>query len=191
MKPLRVFLIGSALGSSLVGCAGVPAPKTPLTLVRHVEIPRFMGDWFVIAGIPTWLERGAHNPRESYRLDEDGTVATTFSFNAGSSDGPMKTYRSKGIVVDTASNAVWAQQYVWPFKADYRIAYLSDDYRHVVVARDKRDYVWIMSRSPTMADADLARLTEFVRSQGYDTEKLERMPQAHGEVAPEPSTIKR
>ena len=40
-----------------------------------------------------------------------------------------------------AAGAVWGQQYIWPIKADYRVAYLSDDYRHVVIGREKRDYV--------------------------------------------------
>ena len=178
MKFRPVVLFGSMLGNVLAGCASAPAPTKPLTLVPHVELPRFMGDWYVIASIPTWLEKDAHNPKESYRLDADGTVATTFTFNAGSADGPVKTYTSKGIVIDSASNAVWGQQYVWPFKADYRISYLSSDYGQVVVAREKRDYVWIMSRSPTMSDADLRSLTEFVRSQGYDVAQLQRVPQA-------------
>ena len=56
------------------GCAG---SQPPLETVDYVDIDRFMGDWYVIANIPTFLERGAHNAVESYRLDEDGTVATT------------------------------------------------------------------------------------------------------------------
>ena len=175
LRPLTLF--GSMLGSLLPGCASAPAPTVPLTLVPHVDLARFMGDWYVIASIPTWLEKNARNPKESYRLDADGTVATTFRFNADSADGPVKTYTSKGIIIDSASNAVWGQQYVWPFKADYRISYLSPDYRQVVIAREKRDYVWIMSRSPRMSDADLRTLTEFVRSQGYDVAKLQRVPQ--------------
>ncbi len=182
MKLRPLILIGSMLGSLLPGCASAPAPTLPLTLVPHVDLARFMGDWYVIASIPTWLEKDAHNPKESYRLDTDGTVATTFRFNADSADGPVKTYTSKGIVLDPASNAVWGQQYVWPFKADYRVSYLSPDYRQVVIAREKRDYVWIMSRSPSMSDADLRTLTEFVRSQGYDVAKLQRVPQAQADA---------
>jgi len=184
MKLRPVVLFCSMLGSVLAGCASAPASTNPLTLVPHVDLSRFMGDWYVIASIPTWLEKGAHNPKESYRLDADGTVATTFTFNADSADGAVKTYTSKGIIVDSTSNAVWGQQYVWPFKADYRISYLSPDYMQVVIARQKRDYVWIMSRSPTMSDADLRSLTEFVRSQGYDVAKLQRVPQARGDAAP-------
>ena len=51
-----------------------------------------MGDWYVIANIPTFLEKNAYNPIESYEINPDGTIATTFSFNAGSYDGEQKIY---------------------------------------------------------------------------------------------------
>ncbi|MDQ6628591.1 MAG: lipocalin family protein [Pseudomonadota bacterium] len=163
----------------LAACATAPpSGHPPLALARDIDLGRFMGDWYVIAAIPTIVERRAHNPMDSYRLDPDGSVATTFSFNEGAPDGPRRHYGSRGFVAAGTGNAVWGQQYVWPIRADYRIAYLADDYSEVVVAREKRDYVWIMARTPRIADADLARLTAFVAAQGYDASRLQRMPQA-------------
>ena len=69
----------------LSGCQSAPHP--PLALVPHVDLPRFMGDWYVIASIPTFIERGAHDAVESYRLAADGTIETTFTFRAGGFDG--------------------------------------------------------------------------------------------------------
>ncbi|MDM0044507.1 lipocalin family protein [Variovorax dokdonensis] len=164
-------------GVAVAGCASSPDRKLPpLALADHVDLPRFMGDWYVIASIPTFLEKGAHNPKENYRLDADGTIATTFTFNADAFDGPLRTYESRGYVLDQRTNAIWGQQYVWPIKADYRIAYVSDDYAQTVVAREKRDYVWIMARTPSIPDADLRRLTDFVAKQGYDPALLVRAP---------------
>jgi apolipoprotein D and lipocalin family protein len=80
-------------------------------------------------------------------------------------------------VGDHGSNAVWGMQFVWPIKAAYRIAYLSDDYGQTVIAREARDYVWIMARSPSISEADYARLTAFIASMGYDTAQLRRVPQ--------------
>ena len=174
---MRLHLIGLACIGALAGCAADPGTAMkPVALVAKVDIPRFMGDWYVIANIPTFLEKGAHNAKDSYTLAPDGTIPTTFSFNADGFDGPLKTYGSKGFVLD-ASGAIWGQQYIWPIKADYRIAYLSPDYTQTVIAREKRDYVWIMARTPTIPEADLQRLIAFVGSQGYDTAKLQRVPQ--------------
>jgi apolipoprotein D and lipocalin family protein len=169
--PLAVLLVA--------GCASAPEMK-PVTLVTKVDLPRFMGDWYVIANIPTFLEKGAHNAKDSYTLAPDGTIPTTFSFNADGFDGPRKSYGSKGFVMDGGANAVWGQQYIWPIKADYRISYLSPDYTQTVITREKRDYVWIMSRTPTMPEADLAKLIAFVGTQGYDISKIQRVPQASG-----------
>ncbi|MDP9043648.1 MAG: lipocalin family protein [Pseudomonadota bacterium] len=174
---MRLRSIGLAAAAVLAACAGgPPAGLPPVAVVPHVDLPRFMGDWYVIANIPTFLEKGAHNAKDSYRLDPDGTIPTTFSFNADAPDGPRKSYTSRGFVMD-ASHAIWGQQYVWPIKADYRISYLDPDYSQTVITREKRDYVWIMARTPTIPESDLARLIEVARSQGYDTSKIQRVPQ--------------
>ena len=165
--------------AALAACVGTPERTLPpVTLATDVDLARFMGDWYVIAAIPTVFERSAFNPMDSYELAADGSVATTFSFNEGAFDGPRRRMGSRGFVVAGTGNAVWGQQYIWPIEADYRIAYLAADYSQVVVAREKRDYVWIMARTPTIAAADLDRLTAFVAAQGYDTGRLRRMPQA-------------
>ena len=136
-----------------------------------------MGDWYVIASIPTFIENGAHNAIESYRLDADGTIATTFTFRAGGFDGEQKKYTPRGWVIDRESNAIWGMQFIWPIKADYRIMYLADDYSQTVVGRQQRDYVWIMARTPGIPDVDYQRLLKFVGGQGYDIEKVQRLPQ--------------
>ncbi len=180
--PRKRFAIAVAAGAAaavLAACATAPERSLPpLALAADVDLARFMGDWYVIAAIPTVFERNAYNPMDGYELAADGSVTTTFSYNDGAFDGPRRRMGSRGFVVAGTGNAVWGQQYIWPIKADYRISYLAADYSQVVVARDKRDYVWIMARTPTIAAADLDRLTAFVATQGYDASRLQRMPQA-------------
>ena len=176
-----VCTIALAGAAAVGGCASTStASRPPVALAAQVDLPRFMGDWYVISNIPTVFEKGAYNAKDSYRLDADGTVVTTYSYNDGDFSGPAKTLGSRGFVEPGSHNAVWGQQYVWPFKADYRIAYVSPDYRYTVIAREKRDYVWIMSRQPQMPVADYERLTALVAAQGYDISKLQRVPQSPG-----------
>ncbi len=106
-----------------------------------------MGDWYVIANIPSRFERGAHNAVENYRLTADGTIPTTFSYRKDGFEGKLKTVRSKAFVQDPVSNAVWGVQFIWPIKAEYLIAHLDDAYTRTVIARNKRDDVWIMART--------------------------------------------
>ena len=157
----------------LAACSSSPA----IPVVERVELERFMGDWYVIANIPTAPERGAHNAVESYRLEQDGTIATTFTFRDGSFDGPEKVMRPRGFVRDSTSNAVWGMQFVWPIKAEYLIAHVDPQYTETIIARSRRDYVWIMARTPQIPERDYARLVQKVAELGYDTSRLERVPQ--------------
>jgi apolipoprotein D and lipocalin family protein len=158
----------------LAGCNEMTHP--PLATVAHIELQRFMGPWYVIANIPTFIEKGAHNAIESYELSPDGTIATTFTFNAGGFDGPKKTHRPRGFVLDS-SNAVWGMRFIWPIKADYRITYVDPGYTQTIVSREARDYVWIMARTPQISEDDYQRLLKLVAEQGYDPAQVQRVPQ--------------
>lgn len=149
----------------------------PLETVDYVDLDRFMGDWYVIANIPTFLEKDAHNAIESYARNSDGTIATTFVFRKGGFDGKRKEYNPKAWVMDTDSNAVWGMQFVWPIKADYRIVHLTEDYSRTVIARNKRDYVWLMARTPTIDEAEYLEISSMIESMGYDVAKLRKVPQ--------------
>jgi apolipoprotein D and lipocalin family protein len=164
-----------ALALAVSACAAERRPDLPT--VQHVDLQRFMGDWYVIANIPTRLERDAHNSVESYALDSDGTIQTTFTFRKGGLHGTLKRYTPRGFVVDKHTNAVWDMHFGWGVKADYRIIYLTDDYSQTIIGRNKRDYVWIMARSPTISSGDYGRLARWIASLGYDVSKLKRVPQ--------------
>jgi apolipoprotein D and lipocalin family protein len=171
--PMKLLYLALAV-TFLGGCAAKgPEMKT----VDHVDLERFMGPWYVIANIPTFLEKGAHNAVENYSLNSDGTIATKFTFRKDGFDGKLKEYNPKGFVRDDESNALWGMRFIWPIKADYRIVYLDEDYKQTVIGRQERDYVWIMARTPTISDNDYDKLVAFVESLGYDISKLERVPQ--------------
>ena len=172
---LRLALLAPIL--LIAGCNAVPTMPT----AEQVDIERFMGDWYVIANIPTFVEVGAHNAVESYKLDADGSIATTFTFRDGSFDGPEKVMRPRGFVTDAESNAVWGMQFVWPIKAEYLIAHVDAGYTETIIARSSRDYVWIMARKPVLPEADYARLVQMVSDLGYDMSKLQRVPQRWGD----------
>ena len=68
-------------------------------------------------------------------------------------------------------------QFVWPIKADYRIVYLDDAYSLTIIGRNKRDYVWVMARTPAIDDADYRKMTSLIESMGYDIGELQKVPQ--------------
>jgi apolipoprotein D and lipocalin family protein len=173
MSSVRSSFVMPALLIALAACSSPP----PIRTATAVDLERFMGDWYVIANIPTFIETNAYNAMESYRLAEDGTVATTFSFRKGGFQGERKTYHPTGYIIDTQSNAVWGMQFIWPIKADYRIIYVDDAYNYTIIGRIQRDYVWLMARTPQLPDADYQHFLELIAAEGYDISKVQKVPQ--------------
>jgi lipocalin len=80
LRSKRRSVLTAVFGALLLPACQTPA-HPPLQMASSVDIPKFMGDWYVIGNIPARIERDAYNAGESYRLDEDGRVLTTFTGN--------------------------------------------------------------------------------------------------------------
>jgi len=172
MNFYRLMIFGFA--SMVIGCSSNKLPEIPLA--SEVDLARFMGDWYVIAAIPTFIEKNSFNAIENYKLNPDGTIATTFTFNSGSLEGKVKAYHPRGFVVEGTNNALWGMQFIWPVKGEYRISYIDSSYLYTIVARNKRDYVWIMARSSKISDEKYAELVKSVADMGYDSSLLRLVP---------------
>jgi len=169
MKKISLALVGLIMSA----CSSLPPIKT----VNHVDLERFMGDWYVIACIPTLIEKDIYNAIESYQLIEDGTIQTTFTLRKGGFEGTPKKYQPKGFVVPNTGNALWGMQFIWPIKAEYRIVELDERYQNTIIARNARDYVWLMSRQPTMPENEYQDYVSKIKAMGYDINKLVKIPQ--------------
>ena len=126
---------------TLSACSVSPQ-KVTVPVAEKVDLPRFMGPWYVIGVIPTPIEKDVYNAVESYELAPDGTVLTTFTFNKGGFDGEKKVMTPKGFVIAGTNNAIWGMQFFWPIKAEYVISHIDADYTETIIARSARDYVW-------------------------------------------------
>lgn len=172
MRPTALLM---ALATAFVPVAAADLP--PIATVDRVDLPRYMGNWYVIANIPPRIEKGAHNSVENYRLEADGDIATVFTYRKGSFAEKVSTLKSTGIVKNAETKAEWGIRFVWPFTAEYLIAYLDADYTRAIVARNKRDYVWLMARTPEIAEEEYESFKRRIAAMGYDVAKLEKVPQ--------------
>jgi apolipoprotein D and lipocalin family protein len=175
MRFSSTLLISCALAVASAGA--LAADMAPIKPVDKVELQRFMGPWYVIASIPSALEKKAYNAVETYTLAPNGHIDTVFRYRNSAFTNPIKTINSTGFVKPNTNNAVWGVQIIWPIKAQYVIAYLDDNYSETIIARDKRDYVWIMARTPTIPQADYDAMVERVRKMGYTMSDLRKVPQ--------------
>lgn len=180
MLAARMLALGLALVSGIATAGTLP----PIPPVPQVDLPRFMGTWYMIAAIPTVFEHDAWNAVQTYTLQPDGNIRTTLSFNKNAADGPLKRIHATALVRPGSGGAVWGVQIFWPLRSQYIVAWLKPDYSEMIVARDARDYAWVFARTPTVRAADWAMLQTRVAALGYDMAKLRRVPQAGPNAAP-------
>lgn len=181
MRASLLLLLTLVLGA----CAGVqPRAESTVPLAKDVDLPRYMGDWYVIAHIPTERDAGAHNATENYTLNADGSIATTYRNRLGGFGGEKKLMTPTAFVVPGTGDALWGMRFQipgtaipWPLRYEYRLAHLEPDYSVAIVARSQKDFLWLFSRRPEMADAELERYRRLVEGWGYDAAKLARVPQ--------------
>lgn len=159
----------------LAACSVIPSKGFPRE--HDVSVDRYMGPWYVIAHIPPSVTRNSYDSIERYSHGKNNRINVRFTYREGSFDGDRKDKEPTGFVIPGTGNAVWAMQFFWPLKMQYVISYVSPDYQTTIVAREKRDYVWIMARTPRISDATYQRLVKRVGALGYDTSKLRRVPQ--------------
>jgi len=177
MRRLFLLFFAGILFGLIAGCTTMNlSSQPPLETVPQVDLPRFMGDWYVHGYTPILVDKDAHNATETYALNSDGTISTTYRFRQGGFDGEEKVYTPKGFVHNTLTNAEWRMQFLWPFKAAYLIIYLDANYESTIIGVPNRNHAWIMSRSPQMDDATYADHLIFLKERGYDTTKIQRVP---------------
>ena len=162
------------------GCASTTSERLhlpALQTVPHVELARYLGTWFEIASFPQRFQRGCTATTATYTLRDDGQLDVINRCRLGSPDGKTKEARGRARVVDRVTNAKLEVSFFRPFWGPYWIIDLAQDYSYAVVGHPGRDYLWILSRSPTMSDDTYQKILTRLRTQHYETARLVRTVQ--------------
>jgi apolipoprotein D and lipocalin family protein len=140
-----------------------------LEVVPHVELEKYLGKWYEIAHLPAKFQEGCNETTATYTLAKDGNISV---LNQATKNGKMKQAKGKAKVVDKNSNAKLKVTFFWPFYGDYWIIKLGNNYDYSVVGTPNRKYLWILSRTPQMDDNLYSQIIEYVKSKGFDPNKL-------------------
>jgi apolipoprotein D and lipocalin family protein len=160
---------------AVVGCS---SKGGKVKTVNSVDINKFMGDWYVLAGRFTFLEKDVHNGIEKYNWNkEEDRIDVDFSYNKGAFNGPKKSLPQKAWIDDTTSNSRWKVSPLWPFKFDYLIVALDENYRWTAIGVPDEKYLWIMARDWKNAETTIEEVIKQLEKIGYDTKNLVRVPQ--------------
>lgn len=184
MKSRHAGRLSALLSAALSGVLLAACPSTtqkqnlpPVQTVPKVELERYLGSWYEIASFPQRFQRGCHATMASYSMADDGEIAVENRCNKDALDGPLKVANGRARVVDTQTNARLQVSFFGPFWGDYWIVDLDSEYQYAVVGHPGRDYLWVLSRTPTMADDVYQGILSRLQAQQYPTDRLVRTAQ--------------
>lgn len=161
----------------------------PVQTVASVDIDRYLGRWHEIARYPNRFQQScAGDVTATYVRGEAGRIRVINRCRRV--DGSTNEAEGAARVVQGSGNArlkvrfapAWLSSlpFVW---GDYWIIGLGEDYRWALVGTPDRKYLWVLSRSAEMSEADWGAAIERARANGFDPSRLEK---TRSQVAPQP-----
>jgi apolipoprotein D and lipocalin family protein len=159
----------------LAGCAATPPPDAPRT-VQTVDLARYAGLWHEVSRFPNWFQDGrgvsCADTTATYEPRPDGRIGVVNRCRNAAAGGAERAVEGRAYAVEGSGGSRLRVSFFWPFYGDYWVLGLSPDYRWAVVGDPRREYLWVLSRTPTMAEADYAAALAVARREGFDTARL-------------------
>ena len=170
----KLFVLTALLLAGFVNLAWSQGVRT----VASVDLTRYVGTWYEIARFPNRFQKDCvANVKAQYIKRADGNVDVIN--RCKEADGKINQASGVARVDNPQTNAKlkvsfapdWLNwvPFIW---GDYWIIDLAPDYSLAAVGDPSRDYLWVLSRTPSIADADYEALVNRVTAQGFDTAKL-------------------
>ena len=185
MKRIVIALVAGLAWTAACPQAAVAAPRGDLNPIASLDVPRYMGTWFEISKYPNRFQKNCvSDTTAEYRLQPGGTVQVINRCQEmnGELDEAVGEARQTGgatspkLQVRFAPSWLSFLPFVW---GDYWVVDLDEGYRLVAVSEPSREYLWVLSRTPTVSAGAYDALLGRLRSQGFNLERLERTKQGH------------
>lgn len=157
----------------------VAAAEAPLATIAALDVPRYMGTWYEIAKFPNRFQKKCVGfTKATYSTLADGTlqVANSCRTASGKTDEAIGAARQVGGPDSPKLKVRFAPAFlsfipmVW---GDYWVIDLDAGYQLAAVSEPKREYLWILSRTPTVDKAAYDALVARLAAQGLDVSKLD------------------
>jgi apolipoprotein D and lipocalin family protein len=148
-----------------------------LQTVPNVDLKKYSGKWFEIATFPQRFQKRCHGTTAEYKATDNGYIIVENRCNKDSLKGKLSYIKGKAFVVENTGNAKLKVQFLWPFKGDYWIIDLAEDYSFAVVSNPNKKYLWILSRTPKIDTIVYQQIINRLRAKGFDLTKLKMTEQ--------------
>ncbi|WP_114192049.1 outer membrane lipoprotein Blc [Edaphovirga cremea] len=163
----RLCVMMTALLS--VACSVKPPPD--VEVVNNFEVKRYLGIWYEIARLDHRFERGLDHVTANYSTRDDGGIRViNRGFNVKKQEWEQS--EGKGYFIGSPAQASLKVSFFGPFYGGYNVIELDKEYRYALVCGPNKDYLWILSRTPTLDEGTREKLLETARKYGFDTDKL-------------------
>ena len=186
---VKKFILAAILPALLLIPSTISAQKNnsdnqaEVKAVSSVDLKRYSGKWFEIARYSNKYQKNCiGNTTATYALKEDGKISVTNECLR--KDGTMIDAKGEGKIVDKESNAKLEVRFAPGFLAflpsvwgDYWIIDLDEKYQYAAIGDPKREYLWILSRTPKLSDAAYQNILRRIESMGFKPGKLIKTPQ--------------
>jgi apolipoprotein D and lipocalin family protein len=159
--------------ASLLGCSSTALP--PPHVVSNVDLARYAGTWHEIARLPNRFERNCADVTATYTLREDGDI-DVLNRCVDRTTHDATAAKGKAWLATTNGQAKLSVRFFWPFKGDYWILALGQDYEFAVVGSPDRDYAWILSRTKPMSPDAWQSAIATLQREGFPIDRLEQTP---------------
>ncbi len=164
-------------GIATLSCAKSPNSTADLPSVANLELKRWEGAWYELARIPVPIGRDWVNTVETYTPKGDRTYAVVYEGQKGSPQGPHRSLKQRLRILDSTRLGEMQVSFLPLVWMDYRLIYMEEDYRFMLVTGSSRNYLWLMGREKKPSPEDYARLVERAAGMGFNVARLERVPQ--------------
>lgn len=161
---------GVAIALTLVACKS-PTPPKGVKPVTNFDANRYLGKWYEIARMDYRFERGLEQVTATYSQRSDGAIRV---LNRGYDPEKRQWKESEGKASFTGAptTAALKVSFFGPFYGGYNVIKLDDNYQYALVSGPNRDYLWILSRTPTLPDAVKQDYLDTARSLGFRVDEL-------------------
>lgn len=152
----------------LVSCSGTPRG---IPAVDDFDLNRYLGDWYEIARLDHSFERGLTHVKANYSLNSDGSVKV---INTGFSleENTWEEAVGKAYFVAEKSKGHLKVSFFGPFYGAYVVFKLDKNYQYAFITGYNRNYLWLLSRTPSVSESVKADFINTVTELGFDTDEI-------------------
>ncbi len=182
MKKIHLVLLGITLALLHIQ-AQAQAPDTSVKTIASLDVPRYLGTWYEVAKFPNWFQKKCvGNTKAVYSLRPDGNLRVLNSCKQADGDTSEAegTARQIGAKDSPKLEVRFAPAWlsflpmVW---GDYWVIDLDAQYQLAAVSDPKREYLWVLSRTPQADPKAYDDLLRRLQAQQFDVRKLDLTPQ--------------